>query len=193
MSDETKILIAVITSVCSAVVSVVTAVISSRASLRTTAISERGKHAVSRAEKADDLSDQLLKDALLALEEFLRAIQNLKDRVSLVASTRDRGLDSESAMELFEGARTRLFVTYEKHFPALSEEEGRICHRAKELARIIEQAIFTAFSKATCASQVSDKLRTELLKMRQDLSELQDQLRDSRMNRVLARALHIVE
>jgi hypothetical protein len=188
MSDEvTLAMMAAITSLVVALIGLVTSIITNRHSARSDKTIESMKFEFSRLMARDSFSDAHLEDTLKALQSAIRTIQVVKDEIQLILSATGTSLDATSAISRIESAREKMFSCFEDAAPTLSEWESRAVHRAKNLSLIAATYIKNDLQEQTAASSLSAERHQQLMQVRSELSEMQQILRDSRMDRMFRR------
>lgn len=124
--------------------------------------------------------DPYLKQGILALDALIQAIQRVKDLVQLVLNAFDTSLDSKSALASVTEARQHLFECYEAQLPNLQQGEARGAHRAKNTALTIEMTLRQNLTGHYYVSDLSAAQKETLHALRDDLTDAQNLLRDSR-------------
>ena len=123
----------------------------------------------------------------LSNEGLNKVIQCVKDEVQLIAAAIETSLDTETAIERLSLARADLFACYEKELAKFDDSESKACHQAKNRTLGIESFLRECLSQKSYASQLSGDERRRLLEFRDDLTDCQQRLRDSRADRLIGR------
>ena len=185
--EATLALIASITSLAVAAIGLVSSIITRRQTARADEKIETLRFEFSRKEAAWALGDEQLTQSLESLRLAIQAIQRVKDELQLILAARETSLDSDTALERLNVARTELFACYETELACLDDVEAKACHQAKNLSLIIEHNLRECLSGKSQASQLSGEDRQRLQEFRSDLTDCQQRLRDCRTNRLIER------
>ncbi len=129
------------------------------------------------------------RENLIALGEAVASIQQFKDELLLILMSTRKSLDCAEALARVEGARDELLKSFTKRTVELAENETRDFHRAKNLAIHIEQFLQESFENREYASEITEKQHSSLLRLRGDLTDAQNLLRDSRADKLVSIAL----
>jgi hypothetical protein len=189
---ETSVVVALVSGAISLVVaggSLVASWITSRTSAKNSRGLEGLKYSFAESTKAQEIADREFLAALDATKESMQAIQQMKEETQLLLSAIDTSLGSDEAVARMSDAREALMVGYKNHHPILSETEAQALHRAKELARVAEELARKALSSHRYASELDAQTRQVLADVREQLTEQQNLLRDSRMERLVRRTM----
>ena len=192
MTDDDKVTVAVIAAVAAAFTSLLTLVatfLTQWMGSKTTLSVETLKAELNRRERRGAEQDEQFKSHLTGLREALKHIQRVKDSVLVVLSASRQSLESDVALELLESARLPVFKTYEELHSELTEDERLAFHRAKQLSLAVIEVAREGLDGQDFASGLSKESRDTLSRLRQELTETQDALRDSRSDRILWRSL----
>jgi hypothetical protein len=186
--ELTVALVAAGASIVVAVISLVTAIMSSRQSARSERAIESLKFEFQRATAQETLRDQHLAQCVEALQTFVSLIQRIKDEMQIILSAAHSGgtMRSRTAHERVSAARQTLFSAYEDNLSCLDEDEARICHRAKNLSLTIETSLVEILNGKRYVSLSLDE-QSRFTALRNELTELQQVLRDSRADRLMRR------
>jgi hypothetical protein len=111
----------------------------------------------------------------------------MKDMIQLIATSGGTSLDSESAMASITEIREALFNCYEEQLPNLQKPEAEGAHRAKDQALDIETYVRDCLQGTEHVSEMADEQRQTLVEFRDNLTDAQNQLRDSRTNKLTDR------
>lgn len=188
MSSE--ITIAIITSVASllvAVVSLVNSMVSTRQSAHSARMIESLRFELADKKSTQTLRDEYLTRSLESLDILIRAIQRMKDVVQLVLSAKGSSFDSESAIDIVSQAREHVFASFEEQLPNLEEGEAKGAHRAKNQALTIELSLRECLKGTSFVSELSSDQKQALSALRNDLTEAQNLLRDSKATTLMNR------
>jgi len=178
-----EILIAIITSGVSLLVSagsLVASVIISRQSAHSAEIVESLRFRLEKRKSTEVMGDEYLKQNIKSLDVLIQAIQQMKDIVQLILNAGGSNMDSESAKKSISKARQLLFKSYEEQLPNLDEGSNKGAHQAKDIALRIETSLFESLKRTSFVSELSDKDKQALLELRNDLTNAQNLLRDSK-------------
>ena len=187
---DAKILATIVTggfALVVAVFSLLTSIITNRSSGKVTRKVEAMKQEFARAESKGLLMDKEISSSLDSLKKSLHAIQNFKDELQLILSSVSGSLDIETAFQLVDSARAKLFSTYEESYAHLNESEAMACHRAKNITLRIAEQIKRFFEQSCNSVDMSTEQREILLRFRNELTDCQQLLRDSRTDRLVER------
>jgi sulfur transfer complex TusBCD TusB component (DsrH family) len=188
MSNEMIIvLIASGTSLLVAVVGLVTSLATNRQSTRSEKSIEAMKFEFSRILSRDEIADAQFSSAVEALQLSIQAIQHVKDEILLILSAISSSLDTKSAIEHLVDSRKKLFARHEEFMAILNTEEEKLLHQAKNVSLAVEQVVLEGIQNEIYVSALPQESKQMLLTLRNELSELQHLLRDSRSDRVLQR------
>jgi hypothetical protein len=188
MSTELALaLIASATSLLVALTGLVTSIITKRQTERSVEKMENLRFGFGRKEAVWALGNAQLTESLESLQSAIRAIQRVKDEVQLILAAIETSLDTETAIERVSSARADLFACYEKELAKFDNSESKACHQAKNRTLGIENFLRERLSQKSYASQLSGDERRRLLEFRDDLTDCQQRLRDSRADRLIGR------
>ena len=190
MTGSTEFTIAIITATTSlvvAVIGIIIAVINNRQTAWAAIELEKLKHQLASAETSASFGDEYLNASLKSLKEALQSIQRVKDEIQLILSAIETSLDTPTALKRFTASRSELFTAYEQELACLNEPERRAFHRAKNLALKIENYLLVCLGDKQYAAELSSEDRLTLRELRNELSDLQYVLRDSRVERLSLR------
>lgn len=179
--------IAACTSVLVAVVGLITSIITKRQATRSEKLIETLRHELSQKETTVALTDKHLSEALTSLQLAITAIQSVKDEIQLILASIETSLDSDTAIKRITSARERLFACFESELANLNKKEDGAFHKAKNHSLIIENFIRKVLNDKPYTSQLSKEEKRHLLDLRNDLTDLQQILRDSRAGRLIER------
>jgi hypothetical protein len=185
-----EVMLAIITSVASllvALTSLISSIIANRQSARSTEIIELLKFRLDDKKSTRAMSDEYLRQGIESLGTLIQVIQRMKDIVQLTLNAVGTSLDSESALENISKARQQLFKSFEEQLPYLRESEVRGAHQAKNTALTIEMRLCDDLEGTFFTSELSEEQRQSLLELRNDLTDAQHLLRDSRATLILNR------
>jgi hypothetical protein len=191
MSNELIVALVVSgTSFVVALVGLVSSIVSNRQSARSSQALESLKYDFSRLTNKETLGDTQLVESLRALQLIIQTVQLVKDETQLVLSATNTSLSSSSAIKRIETAREKMFSCYEEMLPNLSEWESQVAHRAKNIALLIEIQIKSNIEPESTANLSNDN-RHQLTSLRNELTEIQQVLRDSKNDRLLERMRNV--
>jgi hypothetical protein len=180
---STEIAIAIVTSVASlavAVVSLAASLIGNRQSAQSARAIETLRFELADKKTAQAMGDKYLIENLESLGRLIQAIQRAKDVVQWVLTAEGTSLDSESAIRWSSEARAGLVTCFEEALPNLNEEQRRAAHEAKDRAVNIDLCLQQALQHTSYASEITKKQEQALTEQRNNLTDMQNVLRDSR-------------
>jgi hypothetical protein len=186
MSTEVKI--AIITSIASllvAIVSLISSIINSRQSTQSAQMVETLKFELSEKKSRQAIRDKYLDRAVESLDALIRAIQRYKDIVQLILTATGESMDTESAMKSISTFRTAIFECYEEQLPELEDWEKEGAHKAKNVALTIERRLQEDLEGTYYVSVLSEEQKRVLEDLRNNLTDTQNVLRDSRTIRLV--------
>jgi len=189
---ETKILITLITAgsaLIVALISLFTSLITNRQSLKSSYNLEVMKQSFEKSSFTRSIIDNEMKCSLESLKLALQAIQQVKDEIQLIISAVGSSLSSDIAQKRIKSARENLFNTYEKHHPYLNDIEKDTFHKTKDIGLSIEEMLMRSLQSKRFASDIPNNILTILIQFRHDLTDLQQSLRDSRIERLIKNSL----
>ena len=187
---NTQVLIAMTASISSlivAMISLINSVISNRQSARSTRMIEALRFELEVRKSTQRMSDDYLLQSLESLSILIQAIQRTKDVLQVIISDVDSSVDSESAIEDIVEAREQLFKCFGEQLPNLREGEAHGAHAAKNKALDIETLLRKDLQGKSFASEWSASQKLALLELRNDLTDAQNLLRDSRSAQMMKR------
>jgi hypothetical protein len=188
MSTELALaIIASVTSLLVALTGFINSIIARRQAERSEEKMETLRFEFARKETAWALGDAQLVASLESLQSAIQAIQRVKDEIQLILAAIESSLDSETAIERLSSARADLFDCYEKDLAKFDDPESKACHQAKNRALDMERFLIECLAEKSYASQLSGDERRCLLEFRNDLTDCQQRLRDSRADRLIRR------
>jgi len=183
MSNDLKIaLIAAGASIIVSLIALATALLSSRQSNRYQKNIESLKFEFSKLLGKESAGESYIREITSSLRNAIQDIQHFKDEIQLILSAKQTSLDSKSALKRISTARERLFNSYEENFGSLDESEAKPFHGAKNLALKIEDYIKKCLHGKSQASQLQNDDRQDLIYLRSELTDLQQNLRDMRLD-----------
>jgi hypothetical protein len=186
---STEVIIAIITAIASlvvAVTSLVSSIISNRQSARLAETLETLRFELDEKKTTRTTAGTYLDSGLEALATLIQATQRMKDIVQLTLTARGTSLDSESAMKSILDARQNLFNCYEEQLASLGTIEASGAHKAKNVALDIE-ARLREFIGDDAFISLSSYQKRVLTELRNELTDAQNLLRDSRTTQLLKR------
>lgn len=175
------------TSLVVAIVGLVAAVITNRQAARSEMSIESLKFEISHKKAKEAMRNAEIEQALEALHLAIQSIQHLKDEVQLILSAVDSSLDTATAIDRVDKARQALFICHEQQMTRLNKDEEDAFHKAKNLSLTVEQLLREGLSGQENASALAEDRRERLTNLRNEFTELQNVLRDSRSLRLLKR------
>lgn len=187
---DKEVVAALVTASASLIVSVI-AFLGSRNSARFSAEVQRGletqKHrATLLASQAESLEKEF-NASLEGLRRGIQAIQGMKDQIYLLLGARPGDLPRDAFVARLVEHRDQLMGSYEEWGSVLSDSEERALHLAKNAAICLcELVVMSDFHKGSHEA-VSAGLTNNLLAIKSKLNDIQQQLRDSRSDRLEAR------
>jgi hypothetical protein len=188
MSTELALaLVASVTSLLVALTGLVTSIIARRQAERSEEKMETLRFEFARKEAVWALGEAQSAESLESLQSAIQAIQRVKDEVQLILAAVETSLDTETAIERLSLARADLFACYEKELAKFDDSESKACHQAKNRTLGIENFLRECLNQKSHASQLSGDERRRLLEFRDDLTDCQQRLRDSRADRLIGR------
>lgn len=181
--------IAALTSLLVALISLIASVLSSRQSTKAARQLEEMRHSFEMEREREKEREanrlQRLQVQLESSKASSRAIQNMKNEVQLVLSAVATSLDSASALAGIASSRKALFKVYEDTHVDLAEQERDVLHNAKNLTLKVEEVLTEALGKVPYASEIPDEVRQSVVQLRNELTECQRFLLDSRLELAL--------
>jgi len=186
-----EITIAIVTAgiaLGAAAAGLIVALVVHRQSTRTAQQVEALRQQLTRPPAHAIADDPYLKQGILALDALIQAIQRVKDLVQLVLNAFDTSLDSKSALASMTEARQHLFECYETQLPNLQQGEARGAHRAKNTALTIEMTLRQNLTGHYYVSDLAEAQKQALQALRDDLTDAQNLLRDSRTAMLFGRS-----
>jgi hypothetical protein len=190
---ETKIIIALIAggfSLLVAIISLITSIITGRHSGKIARDIELMKQSFAQQVSTKAITDAALQESLEALKIALQKIQQLKDEIQIILSAIGSSLDAKAAMNAISNARKDLFEVYEEKIANFNEAESKACHQAKNISLAVEEFLLHSLSSKENASDLIDEERIRLTALRNELTEIQQLLRDSRTDRLVQRSTY---
>lgn len=178
-----EIIIAMVTAVASLVV----AIVSSRQSARAQKLIEELKFELEKKRSAKAMGDEYFKQSIESADRLIRSIQQLKDILQLITSAHEASMAGEAAIKLAAPLCQDLVRHYEQELPNLNDVESEAAHRVKNKALAIEMILREALRDKAWVSELSEEQRRSLVRLRNDLTEDQHILRDSKMTRLADR------
>lgn len=186
-ADVQVALIAAGASMVVAIVSLVATLISSLSTNKTARALEKMKLDYAREARGDEIDDDEFVKCLDALLDALESIQHMKDDMVTIKEAVGDSLSAEEAMTIIAAARDRVLGCHAEGHGRLSGPERRAYHIAKGTAVQIERVFRLALTDCQHASELPEVSRGEIKDLRDRLSEYQQVLRDSRMDRLANR------
>jgi len=174
-----------------ALVSLVTAVVTNRTTNRTQAELMRMKNDFAATEPARGIVSTELGSSLDGLKQALQVTQRLKDEIQLILAALPSTLTADGALESIEAARVEMFAVYKDVHPHLREPEKQACHQAKNMAAYACTAVQAIALEGCEPATMPTQTREVLSRLRADLSDCQNLLRDSRTDRLVRVALGV--
>jgi len=175
-----EIVIVLITSATSFVVAIIglaAAILSNIQSKRSEKELEMIRFQLDIQKTSFSLRKNELEKRIKSLNSLISSIQKFKDCLQVILH--ESSLDNEYILKSIIKVRLELFRCYEDEMPYLTKEELKASHSAKNLALTIEQEI-TKLLKKKLKGSFSDKNRSSLLELRNQLTDCQNLLRDTR-------------
>lgn len=124
-----------------------------------------------------------------ALHRAVSSIQRLKDEIQLLLNSVSGSMPIASLEKRLSEQVDELMKTYEDCSVHFNKEEDRAVHDAKNLSLRWSQLVATTPIAYSEDGQLSAELSSQLLRIREDLSEAQQKLRDSRSLRFEQRVM----
>ena len=168
-----------------ALISLFATVLSSRSSSKTARSLEELRQSHLLLEKQRSIFDRELVLTLKGLMEAIQAIQRVRDEMLLVLDARKDSLSVDEAMSRLRVARESLFEGYEANCGILNSVELPAYHRATNTALSVENLLLNDLESEEYASRVSAEARQNLKELRGRLHDCQQELRDSRTDRLV--------
>lgn len=187
-----KILIAIVTGLFTlivAIIALITSIINSRNANKMANKLEEIKQSYALSYKTLEITDTHLLESLSSLKESINAIQALKDEILIVISSIETSLFAEEAIRRIKAARENIFKVFQEHNANLDKMEHKAFHLAKGIALNIDKIISKELKDKHYASQMSPIVMESISDIRLKLTECQNILRDSRMDRFINRTL----
>jgi hypothetical protein len=187
---STELIVAIAASVASvvvAIVSLIASIISNRQNANAAKAIEQLKYEMTRKTSRDAVSDTHTVEVAKALQRAIQSVQKYKDEIQLILSAFESSLSAKIALKRITTAREQLFVVYEELSAVLEADEARALHTAKNISLAVENHLRRAFQQKPQASELTDEERQLLIQYRNNLTDVQQVLRDSRIDVVLGR------
>jgi len=186
--DNPTIIVALITSIVSFLTALFVAIFSylnTKSNNKQMLINnkELEKHRITiDKEKANQIiNDKHISSRIDSLVIFITVIQKIKDNMTILVNSRERKLDSETAVKMIVNLRQEFFDLYEQKCGFLDKIEDSYIHKAKNMTFEIELALIS-FLKETEFASLSEEQKKELLEKRSLLTEYQSMIRDLKDN-----------
>jgi hypothetical protein len=177
-SQVTAALIAAVAALVVATISLITALLNQRASRRMNQELERFKDELAQARERRARASQ-------ALHSGIRGIQKLKDAIQLVLEAAPGSLDGKRVVELLQHCRIEMSSSYEDSVSALDQVEAENYHQVKNIALTLEMSCRTELMALSDVAHLQADIVGRLRDARRRLSEKQQLLRDSLIQRAL--------
>ena len=188
MSNELALaLVASGTSLVVAVVGLIASLVTIRHSTRASRAIELLKHELARKQASDVLADGEFAQSTKALQIAIQSIQQVKDEVALALSEIAVRRDKDATLRRMGAARQGLFECHEQQMAFLSAHEERVLHQAKNVALAVERLLEEELLQTEIGSSISPDGAGRLMELRLQLTDLQQQLRDHRADRLVGR------
>lgn len=188
MSNElTLALVASGTSLVVAIVGLIASLITIRHSTRASRAIELLKHELARKQASDALADGEFTQSTKALQVAIQSIQQVKDEIALALSEIAVRRDKDATLKRMGAARQGLFECHEQQMAFLNAHEERILHQAKNSALAVERLVEEELLLTEVGSGISPGGAERLMELRLQLTDLQQQLRDHRSDRLVGR------
>ena len=127
-----------------------------------------------------ELKDEELKRSLNALHEANKAIQKMKDEIQRILDAVQGSIDPDDTIIQCEAVKQEIVQTYREFSTFLNDHEDEVFHKAKNMAIVTLQHLQINKEEIT-----SIDIKNELVNRKAALTERQQQLRDSRMDRLM--------
>ncbi len=188
MSNELALaLVASGTSLVVAIVGLIASLITIRQSTRADRDIEALKHELARKQAAGAMADGEFNQSTKALQVAIQSIQLVKDEIALALSEIAVRLDRDATLKRMGAARQGLFECHEQHMAFLNAQEERLLHQAKNSALAVERLVEEELLQTEIGSGISPGGVERLMELRLQLTDLQQQLRDHRSDRLVGR------
>ena len=178
--DLSVAFITAVSSLSVAFIGLVTSILSQRKSARAQKEIEELKFKLSRNSFHDEIRSKHLIDNTKALQASIRVIQEIKDELQLIITSEDDSFESSLALERFTILREKVFLLYEKSIAILKDDDIKVFHRAKNQTRQLELLLNSRLKIGHYTSCLLKEDRAQLAKMRFELTDMQNVLRDAR-------------
>ena len=187
-----EVMVALIAALASLVVSII-ALTAARITARYNGALQREleaqKEAAASEALATTIADKELQASLDALQKSVAAIQAVKDEIQLVLGSVVGSLPAETLAKRVVERRDVLSGTYEECRALLHRDDDRAMHMAKNLGFVLSQLIETSPPTYAAGGLLSTEYAAQLSRIRENLSEAQQVLRDSRSQRLQQRLM----
>jgi len=148
---------------------------------------EKLKYSLEQESKKIAAQDEALGNSIKALNESLTSIQIFKDQLLIIIDSDGVFLDATSTIENICKARESLVSTYAKVMTGMDEKEEKVFHRVKNLTMVIEKFLTKSLGGLKFTSEMSTTDFSDLKNYRAGLTELQNTLRDFRIEKLSER------
>jgi hypothetical protein len=190
MPENPQLTIALITSVTSLVVAIVGMVVTllnNRNSIRANKEVEKLKHELAQAAVKNSINDAHFNESIKALQQAIQSIQLIKDQVQIALNASSRIYNFEIVVQGISDARAKVFSSYEEQLVNVEDEAGQLFHKAKNTSFQVEQLVKEAVVRKNKPFQLKEEEKERLEKHRNELSEIQQVLRDKRAEKIMKR------
>lgn len=133
------------------------------------------------------LKDEYFKATIGGMGELIKSIQRMKDHAQLILTAAEEALYSDVALQNVAKARDQFFQSFEQQLPHLKKHDFRESHRMKNIMLSFENYLRSALDGKKFVSELNETERSELQLLRDDMTEVQNMLRDSRADMLAGR------
>jgi hypothetical protein len=149
------------------------------------------EHAAAQAANSAWMKDRELEGVLKRRRLVIRTIQKLKDELEPLLNPPESGADHKTAIQAVTIAGKGLFTMVQEMQPRLGKSEQAALNRAREAALAIGSRLRGLGEPA--AGPLPDRERQALFMLRTELSEVQQVVRETSLERLIQRVLDRAE
>lgn len=119
-------------------------------------------------------------DSIRAIREAISAIQSMKDSLQIFIEAFEDAMTNEYIINKITSSTEQLVKAYEEYGSYLSQDEVKPFHKAKNLCLRVQPILIGMLKKIDYPSEISTSEKDSIKSIRDELTDLQNILRDFR-------------
>ncbi|MFH0735866.1 MAG: hypothetical protein V1773_15245 [bacterium] len=180
---QTEILVAIVAAVGSLILGVINSIISYLKIIKPIKAEKEIEYRIAKEKERDKLIFERFDKSCQAVKIAIVQIQEVKDILQLIVDNKDGCLLFDNVLNELIKIRGNIFTTYEKLLPDLEKEDSKFYHNVKNSIYHLEQYI----KELKNFSNLEPAVLSTIQEFRINLSEEQNKLRDSLLNKISLR------